>query len=134
MTTVGMIGAGRWGFNWVRTLAALPNAALRWCCDVSPTSLDKVRAAFPQVQTTTQLDELLADPALDAVVIATIAPTHYDVARRALLAGKHVLVEKPMTLTSADAHALTALAGQQRRVLMSAICSNITRWFVGFAG
>ena len=118
MTTVGMICAGRWGFNWVRTLATLPNAALRWCCDVSPASLDKVRAAFPQVQTTSALDELLADPVLDAVVIATIAPTHYDVARRALLAGKHVLVEKPMTLTSADAHALTALARQQRRVLM----------------
>ena len=118
MTTVGMIGAGRWGFNWVRTLAALPNAALRWCCDVSPASLEKVRGVFPQVQTTTRLDDVLADPALDALVIATIAPTHYDVARRALLAGKHVLVEKPMTLTTADAHALTALAARQGRVLM----------------
>jgi predicted dehydrogenase len=118
MTTVGMIGAGRWGLNWVRTLAALPDAALRWCCDVSPASLDKVRSQFPHVRTTANLADLLADPTLDAVVIATIAPTHFDVARAALLAGKHVLVEKPMTLTAADAHALTELAERQRRVLM----------------
>ncbi len=118
MTSVGMIGAGRWGFNWVRTLAGLSGAALRWCCDVSPASLEKVRGQFPQVQTTTRLDDLLDDPALDAVVIATIAPTHFDVARRALLSGKHVMVEKPMTLTTADAHALTALAERQGKVLM----------------
>jgi predicted dehydrogenase len=118
MTTVGMIGAGRWGFNWVRTLAALPDVALRWCCDVSPASLEKVRGQFPNVATTTRLEELLSDMALDAVVIATVAPTHYDVARQTLLAGKHVLVEKPMTLTAADAHRLTELAERQQRVLM----------------
>jgi predicted dehydrogenase len=118
MTTVGMIGAGRWGFNWVRTLAALPAATLRWCCDVNAASLERVRDQFPHVATTERLDDLLSDMALDAVVIATIAPTHFEVARKALLAGKHVLVEKPMTLTAAEAHALTELAGRQRRVLM----------------
>ena len=118
MTSVGMIGAGRWGFNWVRTLAARPDVELRWCCDVSPASLDRVRAAFPRVQTTTRLDDLLDDRTLDAVVIATIAPTHFDVAGRALAAGKHVMVEKPMTLTTADAHALTELADRHGKVLM----------------
>jgi predicted dehydrogenase len=118
MVTVGMIGAGRWGFNWVRTLAALPGASLRWCCDVSPASLDRVRGQFPHVQTTTNVDELLADTSLDAVVIATIAPTHFDVACQALAANKHVMVEKPMTLTTADAYALRAQAAQRRRVLM----------------
>jgi predicted dehydrogenase len=118
MTKVGMIGAGRWGFNWVRTLATLPDVELRWCCDVSPVSLENVRGQFPQVQITTRLDDLLDDATLDAVVIATIAPTHFEVAQRALLAGKHVLIEKPMTLTAADADALTELAERRRRVLM----------------
>jgi predicted dehydrogenase len=118
MTTIGMIGAGRWGGNWIRTLAALPNTQLRWVCDVSPASLERIAQQFPQVQTTTRLDDLLADARLDGIVIATIAPTHFDVARRALLAGKHVMVEKPMTLTTADAVALTELAGRQHRVLM----------------
>jgi predicted dehydrogenase len=118
MTSVGMIGAGRWGFNWVRTLAGLPDARLRWCCDVSAAALERVRTAFPQVQTTSRLEDLLEDHTLDAVVIATIAPTHFDVARRALLAGKHVMVEKPMTLTTADAEALNALADLKNRVLM----------------
>src|ERR1700722_19370159 len=118
MTTVGMIGAGRWGGNWIRTLAALPHTELRWVCDVSPASLDKVRQQFPHVQTTTRLDDLLEDDTLDGIVIATIAPTHYDVARKALLAGKHVMVEKPMTLCSSDAAQLTDLAQRCQRVLM----------------
>lgn len=118
MTTIGMIGAGRWGFNWIRTLAALPGTQLRWVCDVSPVSLDRVRQQFPSVQTTTRLADLLEDGALDGIVIATIAPTHFDVARKALQAGKHVMVEKPMTLTTADAAVLTELASRLHRVLM----------------
>jgi len=118
MTTIGMIGAGRWGGNWIRTLAALPGTQLRWVCDVSPASLEKIKQQFPQVQTTTRLDDLLEDPTLDGVVIATIAPTHFDVASRALSAGKHVMVEKPMTLTTGDAVALTDLAKRLHRVLM----------------
>jgi predicted dehydrogenase len=118
MTTVGMIGAGRWGGNWIRTLAALPKTQLRWVCDVSPASLERIRQQFPDVQTTTRLDELLDDANLDGVVIATSAPTHYQVARQAILAGKHVMVEKPMTLTSADAVELTELAHRLHRVLM----------------
>jgi predicted dehydrogenase len=113
-----MIGAGRWGGNWIRTLAALPGVQLRWVCDVSPASLERIRQQFPSVQITTRLDDLLADATLDGIVIATIAPTHFDVARRALLAGKHVMVEKPMTLTTRDAVELTELASRQKRVLM----------------
>src|SRR5947209_16253163 len=118
MTTVGMIGAGRWGGNWIRTLAALPGTQLRWVCDVSPASLDKTRQQFPHVKTTTRLDDLLEDATLDGVVIATIAPTHFDVASKALEAGKHVMVEKPMTLTTKDAVELTDLAQRLHRVLM----------------
>jgi predicted dehydrogenase len=118
MTAIGMIGVGRWGFNWVRTLAGLAGVELRWCCDVGAASLEKVAKQFPTVRTTPRLEDLLEDPALDAVVIATIAPTHFEVSRRALAAGKHVMVEKPMTLTTAEAHALADQADRQRRVLM----------------
>ncbi|GIW79549.1 MAG: oxidoreductase [Gemmatales bacterium] len=118
MTSIGMIGAGRWGSNWIRTLAALPGVNLRWCCDVNQASLDRVRRQFPAVATTPDLADLLDDGSLDGVVIATSAPTHFEVASRALQAGKHVLIEKPMTLTTAEAHALNRLARDARRVLM----------------
>jgi predicted dehydrogenase len=118
MTPVGMIGCGSWGSNWVRTLASMPEVELRWCCDLSLATLGRVAQQFPQVRTTTNPDDLFQDPALEGVVIATIAPTHHDLARRALLAGKHVMVEKPMTLTTAHAVDLNRLAQEQQRVLM----------------
>ena len=118
MVSIGMIGAGRWGSNWVRTLAALPGVELRYVCDVSESSLARVKSQYPQVRTTTQAADLCDDPTLSAVVIATAAPTHYDVARQALLAGKDVMVEKPMTLRTEDAAELTDLAKARGRVLM----------------
>lgn len=118
MTTIGMIGAGNWGSNWIRTLAGMAEVQLRWCCDLNETSLERVRRQFPHVKTTTRLDDLFNDPAVEGVVLATIAPTHFDVARRALETGKHVLVEKPMTLTTADAVELTRLAKERGRILM----------------
>jgi len=118
MTTVGMIGAGRWGGNWIRTLASLPGTQLRWVCDVSSTALERIRQHYPNVKTTTRVDDLCEDPGLDGLVIATIAPTHFDVARKAMLAGKHVMVEKPMTLTTRDAIELTEIAQRLHRVLM----------------
>ena len=118
MIALGMIGAGRWGSNWIKTLARLDGVELRWCCDVSPASLARVQAQFPLVRTSTRLEDLLEDGSMTGVVIASIAPTHFAVAERALLAGKHVLVEKPMTLTTAEARRLADLARQRERVLM----------------
>jgi predicted dehydrogenase len=118
MTVIGMIGAGNWGGNWVRTLAAMPDVELRWCCDLSETSLERMRRQFPGLRTTTRLEDVLEDSGVQGLVIASIAPTHFDVAKRALEAGKHVMVEKPMTLTAGDAHELTALAQRRGRVLM----------------
>jgi predicted dehydrogenase len=118
MITVGMIGAGRWGGNWIRTLASLPGTQLRCVCDVSPAPLERIRQQYPTVRTTTRIDDLLEDPEVDGIVIATIAPTHFEVARKALTLGKHVMVEKPMTLTTRDAVELTELAKRLHRVLM----------------
>jgi predicted dehydrogenase len=96
----------------------MPEAELRWCCDLSEESLERVRRQFPKVSTTTRLDDLLKDPGLDGIVIASIAPTHFEVARRAIEAGKHVMVEKPMTLTTAEASASTGMARLRGRLLM----------------
>jgi predicted dehydrogenase len=118
MTGLGLVGAGKWGGNWLRTLAGLPDVDLRWCCDLNETLLAKVRQTHPQVSTTETFDDLLHDPATEGLVIASIAPTHYPLAKKALEAGKHVLVEKPMTLTTADAVELNRVAGRAGRALM----------------
>lgn len=118
MIGIGSIGAGAWGCNWVRTLVGMTEVQLRWVCDVVPEPLVKIRRQYPQVRTTTRLEDLLEDPEIAGVVIASAAITHFDVARKAILAGKHVLVEKPMTLTSADAVALNRMARERDRVLM----------------
>src|SRR5262245_29577135 len=101
MTGIAMLGAGNWGSNWIRTLAGMSEVSLRWVCDLSEASLERVRRQLPHVKTTTRVEDVLADPAVEGVVVATIAPTHYEVARRVLEAGKHAMVEKPMTLTTA---------------------------------
>ena len=118
MTAIGMIGCGSWGSNWIRTLAALPDVELRWCCDLNEGLLARVKQQFPQVQTTANVRDVIGDSTLDGIVLATIAPTHYDLARQALEAGRHVMIEKPMTLSTTDAVDLTRLARERRRVLM----------------
>jgi UDP-2-acetamido-3-amino-2,3-dideoxy-glucuronate N-acetyltransferase len=118
MTGLALVGAGQWGGNWLRTLAGLPEVNLRWVCDLNPDLLAKVRQTYPNVSTTSRFDDLLADPETDGVVIASIAPTHFPLGKKALEAGKHVLVEKPMTLTAADAAELNRVAARAGRALM----------------
>lgn len=118
MTVIAMMGAGAWGSNWVRTLATMPEVELRWVCDLNAASLERVRRQFPQVRVTSRMEDVFEDPGVQGLVIATFAPTHFDVARRALEAGKHVMVEKPMTLNREDAVALTELAERRGRMLM----------------
>jgi predicted dehydrogenase len=118
MTSLAMVGVGNWGGNWVRTLAKMPGVELRWCCDLNESLLQSIREKHPGVRTTSNFDDLLEDPIVEGVVLATIAPTHFDLARRALQAGKHVMVEKPMTLSTFDAIRLNEIAAKSRRTLM----------------
>lgn len=115
---VGVIGAGQWGRNLVRVLAQLPDAALHWVCDAAETTRDAVRAQYPEVGVTTDADALLADERVQAVVVSASATTHAALATRALQAGKHVFVEKPLALSAADAEALVELADRKDRRLM----------------
>lgn len=115
MTRVGVAGLGHWGPNLARNFAEL--AELVWLCDADPTR-ESFLQRYPQARFTTSFDELLADDALEAVVIATPVPTHYELARKALEAGKHVLVEKPPAMRASEMEELVALAEEHERVLM----------------
>ncbi len=113
---VAIVGLGYWGPNLARNFDDL--AEIRWLCDASPDALERFGARYAQARTTTDLDEVLADPELDAVVVATPAVTHYELAKRALEAGKHVLVEKPPAMNAAEAEDLVATSESSGRVLM----------------
>ncbi|HEX8560795.1 MAG TPA: Gfo/Idh/MocA family oxidoreductase [Pyrinomonadaceae bacterium] len=116
--TVGVVGCGYWGPNLIRNFAENEAAELRWVCDKDARHLSKVARRYPAARAAADYGELLADPRLDAVVVATPVSTHFDFARRALEAGKHVLVEKPFTATSREAEELIALAGRRGLTLM----------------
>jgi predicted dehydrogenase len=113
---IGHAGLGYWGPNLARNFGSL--ADLRWLCDLSPDLLEAAARAYPQARTTADFEELRADPDVDAVVIATPVVTHYELAKQALSAGKHVFVEKPQAQSSAEAEELAALAQEQGLVLM----------------
>jgi predicted dehydrogenase len=115
---VGVVGMNYWGPNLARNFARLADCNLGWLCDLDQGLLDRHAASYSGVQTTTDLDEMLADPELDAVIIATSVPTHAALALRALDAGKHCFVEKPLALTAADARAVSDRASQRGLTLM----------------
>jgi predicted dehydrogenase len=112
---VGVAGLGHWGPNLARNFAEL--ADLAWLCD-SDAARSDVASRYPQARFTTSFEEMLDDPALNAVVIATPVPTHFSLARSALAAHKHVLVEKPPAMRAGEMDELVALAENEDRVLM----------------
>jgi predicted dehydrogenase len=113
---IGHAGLGYWGPNLARNFGSL--ADLRWLCDLSPGQLEAAAQAHPQARMTSDFEELLADPDVDAVVIATPVVTHYELAKQALSAGKHVFVEKPQAQSSVEAEELATLAQEQGLVMM----------------
>ena len=115
---LGIIGYGYWGPNLLRNFAECADVAVRACADLRPERRALVQQRYPAVAVTANADDVLTDPAIDAVVIATPVSTHYALAKTALLHGKHVLVEKPITRSAAEAEALIALAQRNGCVLM----------------
>jgi predicted dehydrogenase len=113
---VGQAGLGEWGKNLVRNFDEL--AELTWLCDTSDELRERFAARHPRARTTEDFGDLLADDELKAVVIATPVPTHYELARRALEAGKHVFVEKPPAMRREEMVELLELARERDRVLM----------------
>jgi predicted dehydrogenase len=115
---IGVIGYGYWGPNLVRNFSELPGAQVTRVSDFKTELLAKVQARYPSIQVTTDCQDIFADPKIDAVAIATPVSTHFDLALAALKAGKHVLVEKPMTVTSDQALRLIEEADRRNLVLM----------------
>jgi predicted dehydrogenase len=113
---VGVAGLGYWGPNLARNFEEL--AELTWLADLSPELQEKFAVRYPNARLTGDFEDLLGDDTLDAVVIATPVPTHYELAKKALEAGKHVLVEKPPAMTAAEMDELVGLASARDLVLM----------------
>jgi predicted dehydrogenase len=115
---VGVVGLGYWGPNLARNLAAIPGCELRWLCDPSAAARARAAQAFAGVRTSAELAELLEDPALDAVMLATPVPSHAELAASVLEAGKHCFVEKPLATRSSDAQAVLSAATRAEKTLM----------------
>jgi predicted dehydrogenase len=115
---VAVVGLGYWGPNLARNFDRLPGAELRWICDASEDARARWSGAFPRARASGDLDEVLADPELEAVVVATPVPTHAAVAKRVLAAGKHCFVEKPLAQSVSDAEMVVEAAREAGRTLM----------------
>jgi predicted dehydrogenase len=115
---VGIVGLGYWGPNIARALASTPGCELAYACDLDAGNRARLEGRYPGTALTDRFGDLLEDDALDAVVVATGAPSHHALGLRVLEAGKHAFVEKPLALTVADARALVDAAAARDRVLM----------------
>jgi predicted dehydrogenase len=116
MTRLGQVGLGQWGKNLARNFADL--ADLAWLCDLDEAQHAELAQRYPQARLTARFDDVLADDSVDAVVIATPVPTHHELAKRALEAGKHVFVEKPPAMRGAELEELCELSEERDLVLM----------------
>ncbi|MBM3680356.1 MAG: Gfo/Idh/MocA family oxidoreductase [Actinobacteria bacterium] len=115
---VGIVGLGYWGPNIARALASTPGCALAWACDLDAGNRARLEDRYPDTVLTDRFEDLLEDAALDAVIVATGAPSHHALGMRVLEAGKHAFVEKPLALAVDDARALVQAAAARDRVLM----------------
>lgn len=116
--SVGIVGLGYWGPNWLRNFAVQDGCTLAWGCDLDVERVTKFSRQYPATRFTKNVTDMLSDKSLDAVIIATPTNSHFALAKAALEAGKHVLIEKPMTTTSKEARQLVALAKKKKRQLL----------------
>jgi predicted dehydrogenase len=115
---LALVGLGYWGPNLARNFAAIDGCDLAWCCDASEQARARFAGQYQRTRFTDNLDEVLADPALDAVAVATPVPTHAELAVRVLEAGKHCFVEKPLAQSVADAQLAVDAAQSTGKTLM----------------
>jgi predicted dehydrogenase len=115
---IGVAGLGYWGPNLARNFAALPGCELRWCCDPSSKARERWAPLLSGARFTGSFEDMLRDPELDAIAIATPVSTHAELAIRVLEAGKHCFVEKPLAQSVADGERVLAAARESQEVLM----------------
>ncbi|MBI2596878.1 Gfo/Idh/MocA family oxidoreductase [Candidatus Daviesbacteria bacterium] len=112
-----LIGVGYWGPNYARILSELDDIYLSWCCDPNKQALSRMKRLYPTIKITEKLQDILKDQDVDCVIVVTPAQTHYKIVKKALENNKHVLVEKPLTVTVKDAKELVSLSKKQKKVL-----------------
>ena len=117
-TTVAVVGLGYWGPNLLRVLAEMLDVRVKWICDLDEERLERFQRRYPALATTKRIDPVLEDDEVEAVFLATPVFTHFDLASRALRAGKHTFVEKPLAPSSEMAEQLRRLASERDRRLM----------------
>ena len=115
---IGVVGCGYWGPNLIRNFNNLGGCRLKTVCDLSEARLRHMKELYPAVQTTSRLEDLIEDPELDAIVVATSVRFHHPMARQVLLAGKHVFIEKPMASSAAQCEELNEIAARKGLVVM----------------
>ncbi|MHB9131096.1 MAG: Gfo/Idh/MocA family protein [Armatimonadota bacterium] len=115
---MAVVGLGSWGKNVARCFAHTPGVTLRYLCDANEKRLQTQGQLYPQAQTTKNYDDILANDTVDAIALVTPAPSHFALGMQALMAGKHIFVEKPMTLSTADARTLCHTANVAGKTLM----------------
>ena len=118
MINIAIVGYGYWGPNLVRNFNAIGGCSVKWVSDLRQDRLTALSRLYPNIKTTSDIEDLYNDDDLSAIVIATPVHTHFDMAKRALESGKHVLLEKPMTGSVAEAEELITIAEGSNRVLM----------------
>ena len=117
--TVGVIGCGYWGPNLVRNFNQLPISGVKYCCDLEDSRLSHMKTLYPNITVTKRFEDLIEDPEVDAVAIATPVSTHFPIGKACLEGGKHVLVEKPLASSISEAEGLVDAAEKAGRVLFS---------------
>jgi len=115
---IGVVGAGYWGPNIIRNFTQIPDADMAVCCDLDEKRLKHMKSLYPMTRVTTDYNEIIEDPSIDAVAVCTHVSAHYPLAKKALEAGKHVLVEKPFTAKVEEAEELVELARKNGSILM----------------
>jgi predicted dehydrogenase len=118
-TAVGVIGCGYWGPNLLRNLSQLPVSRVKYCCDLEDARLNHMKSLYPQVTVTKRFQDLVEDREVQAVAIATPVSTHYPIAKACLEGGKHVLIEKPLAASIAEAEDLNRIAKAKDLVLFA---------------
>jgi predicted dehydrogenase len=115
---VGVVGCGYWGPNLIRNFRALPGCRMKTICDLSEERLKHLKSLYSEVEATTSYESLLNDAEIDAIVVATAVRFHYPLAKAALEAGKHTMIEKPMAASVAECEELIDIAQKKGLILM----------------
>src|ERR1039458_9391352 len=115
---VGVVGCGYWGPNLVRNFRSMPGCELKTMCDISADRIEHLKRLYPEVAAEMNYQRMLGDGSVDAVAVATSVKMHFPMAKAALEAGKHTMIEKPMASSAAQCEELIEIAKQNGLVLM----------------